>query len=87
MSSRCSQILALLQSRLTVTGETLSTMAVSSMLRPPKNRISRLHFARVDARECVQRVVEGELVSVAPGTEQLADIVDRQGCRFRGAHQ
>ena len=59
VSSRYSQILALLQSRLTVTGETLSTMAVSSTLRPPKKRISTtLHFARIDARQCVQRVIE-----------------------------
>ena len=63
MSSRYSQILALLQSRLTVTGEILSTMAVSSTLRPAKNRISTtLHFARVDARECVQRIIEGHEV-------------------------
>src|SRR6185295_18603515 len=35
---------------------------------------------RIDDR---RQLVEGELVSVAPGTEQLADIVDRRGCRFR----
>jgi hypothetical protein len=34
-----------------------------------------------------RQLVEGELVSVAPGTEELADIVDRHGCRFRGAHR
>ena len=31
-----------------------------------------------------RQLVEGELVFVAPGTEELADIVDRHGCRFRG---
>jgi hypothetical protein len=36
---------------------------------------------RIDDR---RQLVEGELVSVAPGTEELADIVDRYGCRFRG---
>src|SRR6267142_1487927 len=36
---------------------------------------------RIDDR---RQLVEGELVSVAPGTEELADIVDRHGCRFPG---
>ena len=58
MSSRYSQILALLQSRLTVTGETLSTTAVSSTLRPPKNRISTTRTLRIHARKRVQRVIE-----------------------------
>ena len=36
LSSRCSQDLAMRQSRLTVAGEIPSTWAVSSILRPPK---------------------------------------------------
>ena len=70
MSSRYSQILALLQSRLTVTGETLSTMAVSSTLRPTKKRISTTRTLRGSTlRECVQRVIEGHEV----GTGIAAD--------------
>ena len=37
---------------------------------------------RIDDR---RQLAEGELVSVAPGTEELTDVVDRHGCRFRGA--
>jgi len=40
LNSRWSQALAKLQSRLTVPSETLSTSAVSLMLKPPKNRSS-----------------------------------------------
>ena len=40
LNSRWSQALARLQSRLTVPSETLSTSAVSSMLKPPKKRSS-----------------------------------------------
>jgi hypothetical protein len=36
---------------------------------------------RVDDR---RQLVEGELVSGAPGTAEFADIVGRLGCRFRG---
>ena len=36
LSSRCSQALAIRQSRLTVAGDTPNTCAVSSMFRPPK---------------------------------------------------
>src|SRR6516225_3803538 len=39
-SSRCSQFLALIQSRLTVRAVTLSAAAVSSSVRPPKKRHS-----------------------------------------------
>lgn len=38
--SRCSQALAVVQSRITVTAETPRMCAVSSTLRPPKNRSS-----------------------------------------------
>ena len=41
-SSRYSHNLAILQSRLTVAGETFSTSAASSTLSPPKNRISMI---------------------------------------------
>src|SRR5258705_10040986 len=36
---------------------------------------------RIDDR---RQLAEGELVSVTPGAEELADIVHRHECRFRG---
>ena len=59
MSSRYSQILALLQSRLTVTGETLSTDGgLFDAEAAEKSHFDDLHFAGIDARKRVQRVIE-----------------------------
>jgi monoamine oxidase len=44
--SRCSHTLANCQSRITVSGETLTTDAVSSTVRPPKNRSSITRLLR-----------------------------------------
>ena len=46
LSSRSNQTLASLQSRVTVSGEILRTVAVSSILRPPKNRSSTTRLRR-----------------------------------------
>ena len=43
-----------------MTGEILSTTAVSSTVRPPKKRISTTWTFGVDARERVQRIVQSD---------------------------
>src|SRR4029434_2130739 len=43
-SSRCSHALAMRHSRLTVRGEISRTLAVSSTVRPPKNRNSTMRL-------------------------------------------
>ena len=57
--SRCSHALASRQSRMTVSGDTFSTDAVSSTLNPPKNRSSTTRlFRSSNCRQRLQRVVE-----------------------------
>ena len=58
-SSRSSQTFARPQSRITVMGDTFSTSAVSSTLRPPKNRNSTiLALPLVERRQGFQRLIE-----------------------------
>src|SRR5215472_11992380 len=60
VSSRYSHALAVLQSRITVTADTLSTTAVSSTLSPPKKtHLDYLYFARVEPRQRVHRITKG----------------------------
>ena len=54
----------MLQSRLTVAGETFSTSAVSSALSPPKEtHFDDLHFARIKASQLIQRFIERRKVA------------------------
>jgi hypothetical protein len=81
-------IFALFQSRLTVTGETLSTAVVSSTLSPPKKRISttRPLRASIAAPECIQRVIERdeiEAVLSAHPTASSSETCDTPPPRFR----
>ncbi len=61
--SRASQALASLQSRRTVSGETFSTSAVSSTLKPPKKRNSTTRLFRGSTRaRALQRIVQRDQV-------------------------
>ena len=51
VNSLSSHALAVLQSRMTVAGETSKTAAVSSTDRPPKNRISTTRTLRGSNRD------------------------------------
>jgi hypothetical protein len=59
--------LAVFQSRITVTGEILSTSAISATLSPPKNRMDDLHFAGIDPRQRIQRIIESHEVRSSIG--------------------
>ena len=66
----------MLQSRLTVAGDTLSTSAVSSTLSPPKKRISMICTLRGSRRaECIHRVIERHQIAGSIGTHD-GDIVE-----------
>lgn len=67
--ARCNQVLASVQSRITVPGETPSTSAVSSMLNPPKNRNSTIWLLRGSSSERLVSASSSATTSAARSSE------------------
>ena len=70
-SSRVSQVFANFQSRMTVSGDTFSTSAVSSTLKPPKNRSSTTWLCPLVAlRERLERLVNRDQIFWSATTDR-----------------
>ena len=67
----------MLQSRITVTGETLSTSAVSSTLSPPKKRISTTCTLRGSSRASA-------FIASSSATRSVSRAAAHHGCLIQG---